>query len=397
VDGAATEGDVKTANVKTCALTALLLLMSSALAPRSIWACTIASAVGLNGHVWNANNEDGPAGVGQFISVFPKSGTGRFGYYTLSYYSPQAGEGGGIQGGMNEAGLTFDFNAIRKAKNFDPKTKKAFPHGDAAILPHILATMDSVDDVMGFFETYWFQGGFDSAQMHVADRHGRFAIISASGMQLTAPGKPLVSTNFDICGKEDGSSCKRYAKATAILSKRRADLSTMTHLCKETQQGEGTLYSNVQNLTTGDIWFSSRLDPGTNVRISLKELLSRGRRAYAFTDLRSLREARPARIWKEPAPVRVSDSVLDAYTGAFFNGFSGKLVVTRHNAGIKLSTGDGSFFLFRPASENVFFHPKKDFQIKFSFDKKANLVMRLYEDGFWSLSATKMPTTGKVN
>ena len=33
------------------------------------YACTIFSGVDCNGHVWNANNEDGPKGISNFINV----------------------------------------------------------------------------------------------------------------------------------------------------------------------------------------------------------------------------------------------------------------------------------------------------------------------------------------
>jgi hypothetical protein len=53
---------------------------------------------------------------------------------------------------MNEAGLTFDFNGIKWVENFDPKSKKVFPQGDEAMLPYILATMDSVEQVIRFLK-----------------------------------------------------------------------------------------------------------------------------------------------------------------------------------------------------------------------------------------------------
>lgn len=118
---------------------------------------TIVSAVASNGQVWTCNNEDGPIGVANFINVFPKTAEMKYGYFTLSYISPKAGEGGSIQGGMNEAGLTFDFNSIKQVMGFDPKSKKAFPPGDQQILPHILGTMKSVQEVIEFFKIYWFQ------------------------------------------------------------------------------------------------------------------------------------------------------------------------------------------------------------------------------------------------
>lgn len=94
--------------------------------PKSAISCTIVSGVASDGQVWNANNEDGPLGTANFINVFPKTGNAKYGYYTLCYYLPKFGQGGNIQGGMNEAGLTFDFNAIKSVKDFDPKAKKPF-------------------------------------------------------------------------------------------------------------------------------------------------------------------------------------------------------------------------------------------------------------------------------
>src|SRR5688572_7828148 len=79
-------------------------------APFPAEACTIFSAVAKNGEVWTGNNEDGPFGTALYVNVFPKTGAARFGYFTFSYHSPRNGRNGNIQGGMNEAGLTYDFN-----------------------------------------------------------------------------------------------------------------------------------------------------------------------------------------------------------------------------------------------------------------------------------------------
>jgi penicillin V acylase-like amidase (Ntn superfamily) len=367
-------------------------------APKSIFACTIVSAVGADGQVWNANNEDGAVGVGEFINVFPKTGNAKYGYYTFSHFSPKFGEGGNLQGGMNEAGLTFDFNAIKWVENFNPKSKKVFPQGDEAMLPYILATMDSVQQVINFFKIYWFQNGFRGAQMHVADRHGQFAIISASGIQLMGKGQSLVSTNFDICGKEDGSTCQRYAKATSVLATDKANLATMMAICKETAQGEGTLYSNVQNLTTGDVWFFSKYDPNTTIKINIKKLLLKGRKSYAFNDLKSLTESRPAYKWIKPKPINLTDSIKGIYTGTYHNSFTGNIVVDIDKEGIKISSEDGKSQVLQPQSPNVFFLPNEDVRVEFSLDKKNNqMTVSLYENGFWAFSAWKASSKDKLN
>ncbi len=345
------------------------ILASLLVSPMS-FACTIASAVAADGQVWNCNNEDGVTGVANFINVFPKSGEAKYGYYTFSHFSPKQGEGGNIQGGMNETGLTFDFNAINREQHYDPKSKKALPPGDDRILPHILATMRSVEEVVQFFEVYWFQNGFHSAQMHVADRQGRFAIISASGTLLAEKGQPLVSTNFDLCGKEDGSSCHRYPIAVASLKKHGAGLSTMMDICRATAQGESTLYSNVQNLTTGDAWFFSNHDPRTPIKTSVKDLLAKGRKSYTFSDLKSLIEDRPVHQPAKPVQIDLASNVKSKYAGTYANDFTGKLVVEVHEEGIKISTEQGSSFVLQPQSHNVFFFPNEEVRVEFEVNKK---------------------------
>ena len=155
------------------------------------FACTIVSAIAKNGQVWNANNEDGPFGVANFINVYPKTSQNKYGYYTLTYFSSRFGQTGSIQGGTNEAGLTFDFNAIDAVNTSEVSSKKSFPKGDNAILTHILGTMDSVEEVIAFFETYWFENGFTGAQMHVADAEGNFAMISPSGIERALQGQVI--------------------------------------------------------------------------------------------------------------------------------------------------------------------------------------------------------------
>jgi len=368
----------------------ILFIAFSILHQTQIHACTIASAVSSSGQVWTCNNEDGPIGVANFINVFPKPVGMKYGYYTLSYLSPKFGEGGNMQGGMNEVGLTFDFNAMNQVKGFNPKSKKTYPQGDELILPHILGTMKSVQEVIEFFKTYWFQNGFNSAQMHVADRQGRFAIISASGIQLVEKGEFLVSTNFDICGKEDGASCWRYPKAIALLKENDPSLSTMMSICRETKQGESTMYSNVQNLTTGDIWFLSKHDPQSTVKTNIIDLLSKGRKSYAFKDLKSLIEDRPLSQPVKPMRIELTVNVKNKYLGTYNNEYIGKLIIEAHQDGIKVTSADGNANVVQAQTENTFFLPNVDVRVEFNLDKDTNqMTMSFYENGFWIFDAWK--------
>lgn len=356
---------------------------------RPIYSCTIISTIDEKGQVWNLNNEDGPYGVANFLNVFPKSKDSKYGYYTLSYFSPELGTGGSLQGGMNEVGLTFDFNAIDRVDNFDTKSRKEFPKGDDAILPYILANMSTVEEVMEFFSNYWFQNGFRSAQMHVADKQGKFAIISASGMRLQDQGQALVSTNFDICGNESSASCWRYPIAVSKLEKEEVNLLSMMSIALETRQKNGsTMYTNIQNLSTGDIWLFSQHDPNVIVNTNIKTLLDNGQSSYTFSDLKSLVENRPIYVRENPILVKINQGTKYKYVGTYNNSFTGDILVKAHEKGLEVSFADGNKVIFQPISENEYVILDADVKIEFRFDDTANvMVMSLYENGYWSFKA----------
>ncbi|MEQ6122745.1 hypothetical protein AAON49_00925 [Pseudotenacibaculum sp. MALMAid0570] len=369
-----------------------ILITTLILNSKSTFACTIVSGIDCKGHVWNANNEDGPFGVANFINVYPKTENTKYGYYTFSYFSSRYGQSGSIQGGMNEAGLTFDFNSVNLNKDLESKGKLAFPKGDQAILIHILSNMNSVEQVIEFFNTYWFQNGFKTAQMHVADRTGRFAIISASGIQIAKKGESLVSTNFDICGKEDKSSCWRFPIATSKINKEGASLETMISICKETAPKSGaTMYSNIQNLTTGDAWFFSKHSGNKIVKTNIKDMLIKGRKSYSFSDLNSLVEERPKYKWEKLEKVRLKDEKLDDYTGDYENSALGKVKIFKGKIGIQILFPGEQPLNFYPASETTFFFPYEDIKVKFLKNEKGELSgIRFYDKSFWSFTATKI-------
>ncbi len=363
------------------------LILSAIFGSVVSYACTVASGVAHNGHIWNANNEDGPFGVSNFINVFPKQGDSKYGYYTLSYISPMFGQGGQIQGGMNEAGLTFDFATIDPVNVSSAEGKRAFAAGDDAILPHVLANMGSTEEVVAFFETYWFEDGFLGAQMHVADKSGTFATISPSGIQVTKPGQPLVTTNFDLGGKEQRTSCWRYPIAQSLLSENNASLATMMTLCKKTaQKTGGTMYSNIQNLTTGDIWFFSKHDPDTTVTINIRALLAKGQQSYVFSDLASVSAKEQSESWSEPAAVQLDQAVIDQYVGTYQNQFVGEVVVTAQPNGIHIAAHFAPSETLYAQSENSFFIPDTGLAIEFTIDE-GKKTLHLYEHCDWSFSA----------
>ena len=365
----------------------------------SSYACTTVSGIAKNGHVWTANNEDGPFGVANFINVFPRSGSDKYGYYTLSYMSPRYGKGGSIQGGMNEAGLSFDFDAIPYVESFDPESRISFQGGNDAILPYILGNLETVEEVITFFETYWFVGGFRNAQMHVSDKNGRFAIISASGIKMAEKGDFLVSTNFDICAEQDASSCWRYAIAVEKLSKLEVSFETMQSICRETaQKNGGTMYSNIQNLTTGDIWFFSKHDAGNIIKTNLINLISKGQKSYTFSDLKSLQQGRPERERRAFEKTTTVQTNIEDFLGTYEHAYIGPVNVQSLGNGIEITFVDGTNEVLYPTGINVFSLPDYDLYIK--FEKAADtgtIEMSLYENGFWSFTVRKSESNSARN
>ena len=374
------------------ALPAILLSCSLLITLTGASACTIVSAVGTDGQVWNMNNEDGPLDVATFLRVFPRTDSTRYGYYSLAYLSPGDAAGGGIQGGMNEAGLTFDFNAIRQI-DFDRGERQAYPGGDGAIMPYLLGNLGTVEEVVAFFEKYWFENGFTSAQMHVADRSGTFALISASGVLIAEAGEPLVSTNFDICGKETAAFCWRYPLATQLLQDGPIDRSKMLQIARETSvDGRGhTLYSNVQNLTTGELWFTARESGDEVFRVTLAELLARGAGAYPLNDLDRLAHGAPAVTPAAVPEYRTYplDTVeVGEYAGSYHNDFIGSIEVDTDEEGVSLTFANGYRIGLVPHSATGYHLPGEALEIYFSHEG-GERVFALYQEGFWSADAKK--------
>lgn len=253
--------------------------------PLQLFSCTIFSAKDKRGNVWFGNNEDASFTFKIYINVFPKTKNTKFGYYTLSRDTPENGENFQIAGGMNESGLMYDFNATELYPVKNMYLKKEFPDGDKAILSYILANFETVEEVVAFFQKYWFQFGFRSAQMHLADRFGHFAIISPTGSRVLTNEDFQISTNYDICSNADSTTCWRYPIAQSILKTHQPSLEVFTDICKKTAQGRHTIYSSVSNLKTGEISFYFSGDYTKSYHINIHTLLKKGRKSYLLGDL----------------------------------------------------------------------------------------------------------------
>jgi len=261
--------------------------------------CTIFSGIDSCGEVWFGNNEDFLFSFKNYINVFPKENDTNYGYYTLSRDTPLNGTNAFIAGGMNEAGLTFDFNTVDYYEVKDMHKKAKFPKGDDAILTHILAQFETVEQVAEFFNKYWFEFGFRSAQMHLTDRFGHFAIISPTGSKILTDKQFQITTNYDICSAADGSSCWRFPIATELLSEKEPGLDTFIEVASKTANKGATTtsYTSINNATTKDIWFFHAGDYSKAYKTNLNTMLSQGRKSYLINDF--FPEVTISKIYKE--------------------------------------------------------------------------------------------------
>lgn len=254
-------------------------------------ACTIISGTDKMGHTWAGNNEDGFFNFKTYLNVYPSECSKKIGYITFSYDSPENGANNNAQGGVNEAGLFFDFNALDMfGKTYivkDRNKKKNFPKGDGKVFDHIMSNFKTVQEVIDFFDEYWFEYGFNTAQMHLADKYGNLGIINASGSRIVTDESYQVSTNFSICDNEDGSACWRFPIASNILAEEGVGLQSFSKACEKTAQRTwaSTIYSNIHNLNTGELTLFYALDYENPYQTNMRELLEKGQKSYLMMDL----------------------------------------------------------------------------------------------------------------
>ena len=267
---------------KRIACAFFLLLVSSL----QILPCTIISGKAKDGAVWIGNNEDWAFDFDTYLNVLPRQGK-QLGAITFTYGGPD----NSVQGGLNEHGLFFDFNAITPvpvSKYKDWASKEDFPERNGEFALYILRNCSTVTEALELLKRYrdpYLLG----AQMHLADKAGNIAIVNADGVLLNA-GQSQVSTNFNVCtggDSADGKACWRFPIAQRLLKEHGIGLDNFRNILDATQQYRyiSTIYSNIANLTTGDVYFYYAGDFQNAFHFKLDEILSRGKQSFLMRSL----------------------------------------------------------------------------------------------------------------
>ena len=158
----------------------------------------------------------------------------------------------------------------------------------------------------------------------------------------------------------------------------------MVDICQKTAQSKGslTLYSNVQNLTTGDVWFFSDRQYETPIKTNISNMLSKGRQSYSFDDLKALIEYREAYNRAEPKKIEVPQATIERYTGTYRHPFGLLINVELHDEGIELSAEGIPTSVAFPQSANTFFLPDEDTVLIFKASERGTQMrMSSIENG----------------
>ena len=265
-----------------------------------LFACTIVSGVDTKGQTWAMNNEDFFHTFSNYVNVYPATKTS-LGYITLTYGSPESG----IQGGVNEAGLFFDINALPPQTDKLSIGRKPF---SGSMLDYLLQHCKSVPQFLKLWETQYMPG-MNGIQIHLADKNGNLAIITPDTILISK--KHLTSTNFNVCeSNPDKKVCWRYPIAENIISENGVNHESFVKIADATSWKEftTTLYTNIHNLTTGEIWFYLAEDYSNPWRTNIRQLLKGGKQsillASKFPKNKSLKLNRLIETGGKPGDIR---------------------------------------------------------------------------------------------
>lgn len=245
-------------------------------------ACTIFCAKDKTGQVWAGNNEDLLFNFRTYLNIVERTDS------TLGciYFTNSNKQSEFIQGGMNEAGLFYDGNAVPYTTYKDFDKKKAFPGSERNMMEYILKKCKTVPEVLALFKIYRLPGT-ETSQMHFADKYGNFGIVVADSMWLTNANYQI-STNYNLCHpNRDNVECWRFPIAESILKTREINYETFKMICDSTSQKKmaGTIYSNIHNLNTGDIWLFYGMNYKAPFKTNIATLLSGGTRSFYLYEL----------------------------------------------------------------------------------------------------------------
>jgi len=223
-----------------------------------------------------------------FVSSNGKSyGRVLFGWKQLLFFRQ-------AQGGMNDKGLFFDFALCPKSD--PPKFSFKKKIASFSLPENLLAECATVDEAITWLKQYNIL--FIRSHIMLADRGGNSAVIEWVDGEMRIIRKTndcQIITNFWLSHPELGNyPCWRYSEVTEMLEKRRnlsvecfASILKKASQYERTGSGEesGTIYSNVYDLTNGEVHIYFKRDFTNPLKVNLKSELIKGNHSYKLKAL----------------------------------------------------------------------------------------------------------------
>ncbi len=225
------------------------------------------------------NHEDWFARDARVIFTPPQKGT--YGHVLFDFASE-----GYAQGGMNTQGLFFDGTAT-------PYVPISFPDKpvfDGYIWKALLEKCANIEEALDFLTNFKLPD-LEAAHILLADRSGQSIVLGAYDGELTIHSQKApyyVLTNFNPTDPEYGgeTACPRYHKAVEMLEiNASVSIETVRSILSETHQEELSVYSNIYDLTDGDIYIFQLADFQRVARFNLFDELEKGEHSFLVTEL----------------------------------------------------------------------------------------------------------------
>jgi predicted choloylglycine hydrolase len=234
-------------------------------------------------HVLIANHEDWYARDAEI--TFVPATQNKIGMLYFDFKSE-----GTPQGGMNEAGLFFDGTRTPNAP-YPDNLHKTDCH--CYIWKKILSECATVEQAIAVVEKYRIP---EIEDIHIlfADKAGHSAIIGVYDKKLQIHRNThnyQLLTNFNITNPSYGGEtpCTRYAAADSLLKlDSSVTISNVQKILSFTHQEELTVYSNIDDLTTGDVYIYSvytRKGFTNKIKLNLHNELKKGRHNVSIRSL----------------------------------------------------------------------------------------------------------------
>lgn len=236
------------------------------------------------------NNED-YTNPKTFFWVVP-AGNGNYGGVYFGFDNLWA------QGGINEKGLCYDWNALPAAELNKHPERQPFVAKKIGFGAWVLNRCATVEEAIELAKKYSL-GSKLKAQIHFADATGDAVVISTGpDGELAFTRKPqgdgyLVSTNFNRANTSNAYSypCRRYDKAVEMLEKIEGQSDLTIDYAKSILDAvhvEGpesnTLYSNIFDLLNGVVYLYHWHQYDEVVTLNVADLLAGGSRVRRISD-----------------------------------------------------------------------------------------------------------------